>query len=151
LTGTSWNKCFRKTSARRSREKSWDSKIPPTTSAVGPLGRTVRRWNSLRNIINFIEFFHHGAGGFPPTYPLAPCAVEGRRLRSFQARTALSAAHCSGRAFAPRSRTGIRAGGGHSPLSSPGSRRVRSKQDYTRQRRHRFYRHRHSRRAKGEF
>lgn len=128
LTGTSWNKCLRKISARRSREKHWVSKTSPTSPAVGPLGQTLCRWNSLCNIINFNEILNHGAGGFPPTYPLALCAVERRRLRHSRAIAALSIANCSGQAFAPQRPTGIRAGGGHSPLSSPGSCRNKAAQ-----------------------
>ncbi len=120
LTGTSWNKCFRKISAKRPREKHWVSKLPPTSPAVGPLGRIVSVRNSLRNKINFDGNLNHGAGGFPPTYLPAPCQVEGRRLSPSRAFAAPSTAHCSGQAFALHKPAGMRNGGGHSPLPSPG-------------------------------
>ena len=121
LTGTSWNKCLRKISANRSREKHWAANASLTSPAVGPLEQTLSRWNSLRNKINFGGFLNHGAGEFPPTYPLAPCAVEGQRSRHSRTLQARFAAYSSGQAFAPQRPTGMKAGGGHTPQPSPGS------------------------------
>lgn len=121
LTGTSWNKCLRNISARRSREKHRVSNTSPTSPAVGPLRESVSCWNSLRNKINSNGFLNHSVGEFPPTYSPALCAAEGHKRRYSRTLAGRPAANCSGQAFAPQRPTGIRTGGGCSPQPSPGS------------------------------
>ncbi len=70
FTGTSWKRCLRNISERRSRAKLCVSNVPSTCPAVGPLARTLHRANTFRNKNNFNEDINHGAGGIPTLFRL---------------------------------------------------------------------------------
>ena len=89
LIGTSWNKCLRKISARRFREKHRVSNTSPTSPAVGPLRNSVCRWNSLRNKINSNGFLNHGSGESPHLFACAVCGGEPKASAFLYALSAL--------------------------------------------------------------